>query len=87
MNKSAQRVVNIIQKKAGKLFRFIGILVAAGSFLLAISSLLILSDDPTARSVVSGYEWLAVASLVIWLPAILWVLFDEFMELIADYEK
>ena len=55
-------------------------LLTSFSFLLAVSALLLLSDVPDIKSVVAGYEWLAVCSLIIWFPAILWVLFDQFLE-------
>ncbi|WP_086933696.1 hypothetical protein [Agarilytica rhodophyticola] len=73
-------------KQAKKVFNFLVMLFTSFSFLLAVSALLLLSEHPTIKSVVAGYEWLAVSSLVIWFPAILWVLFDQFVCLVANSE-
>ncbi len=59
-------------------------LLTSFSFLLAVSALLLLSDAPDIKSVVAGLEWLAISCLIIWFPAILWALFDQFVGLIRD---
>lgn len=87
MKKAAQRIVRFIKKKAGKLFRVLGSLLTLAVFFCAASSLLMLSDDPSIRSVIGGYEWLVILCLVICTPATLLVLFDEFMELVSNHEK